>query len=85
MSPVVTSNTHTYWLWDALEQKFTEEIEDGEISEGAQFSPGPEEQAECEDECGPCAGSGFKWLEWCQDVADCDYCGGCGVAEGGAE
>jgi len=79
MSTLSTTKTHTYWVWDAIEQKFIEEVEDGEVSEEAQFSPGPEEDVECEEECGACAGSGHKWLEWCQDVADC---GGRGVVGG---
>lgn len=59
--------TYTHWVWDPLEQKFAREIEEGEI---------------VEEECGACSGSGYKWLEWCQDVTDCGYCGGCGVVAG---
>jgi hypothetical protein len=81
----------TYWLWDPVQQKFVpDELEEGEISEEPQFSPGPEDPAEeegeegeeGEDVCSGCQGFGYR-AAGPYDVRDCDYCGGRGVWRGG--
>jgi hypothetical protein len=81
------NETRTYWLWDPAQQKFVDEfteypppqeLEEGEISEEPQFSPGPEAEEEGEGEvCSGCQGRGYRACGLC-DVRDCDYCGGCG-------
>ena len=85
------NETRTYWLWYPAQQKFVdefteypppEELEEGEISEEPQFSPGPEDPAEYEgeeegEECSECQGFGYR-AAGLDDVRDCDYCGGCG-------
>lgn len=79
------NETRTYWLWDPVQQKFYDELteyprvelEEGEISEEPQFSPGPEEEPE-EEQCTDCEGRGFLALGF-DDVVDCGYCGGSGL------
>lgn len=82
--------TRTYWHWDPDQQKFVnettelprEQLEEGEVSEEAHFSPGPENDGEKpgeeEEECPSCDGRGFVRYGF-DDVKDCPYCGGRGV------
>ena len=80
-----TNETRTYWYWSEHLRKFVKELEEGEISEEPQLSPGPEESGEEPGEepgedCVHCEGRGFLALGY-DDVKDCDYCGGCGAVQ----
>ena len=39
----------------------------------------PMDESEDKNRCSDCGGTGHKWLTWCDDVADCDCCGGDGA------